>query len=390
MSIQELLNKRASIYDQAKAILDERTQENGLLTAEDEKIYDNMMDEMDKLSAQIKRLEDAAAREKHLNAPTTTAVTGKVGGQVEDKDARYQEEFRAAILRGQAPITNFLKESSDADGGYLVPTEMNNQIIVDLADYNVFRQIANVITTSHDREMPMAATHSVAKWTAEGAKATESNPTFGNKTIKAHKATDLIKVTDELLQDSAFNIDNYVAAEIARAFGTLEEEAFCVGTGTGQPTGLFTDNGGTVGVTAAANNAIAYDEVLDLVYSVIKPYRAKGSFLTHDTTVKSLRKLKDNQGQYLWQPSLQAGEPDRLAGYRVYTSPFVPVMAADALALAFGDMKQYTIADRKRRSIKRLSELYAESGMVGFLATQRVDGLTIYNDGIKLLKMKNA
>ena len=176
--------------------------------------------------------------------------------------------------------------------------------------------------------------------------------------------------------------------KFATAFGIAEEQAFCVGTGTGQPTGIFTANGGTVGVTAASATAITADELINLIYSLKSPYRRNAKFLMNDATVSMIRKLKDKNDAYLWQPSLQAGEPDRLLGYELYTSPYVPTAAAGALTVAFGDFKNYWIADRSGRTVQRLNELYSTNGQVGFVATERVDGKVILPEGIQLLKMK--
>ena len=127
----------------------------------------------------------------------------------------------------------------------------------------------------------------------------EGNPTFDQKTIDAYKLTDLIKVSVELLDDSAFPLEPYIAKEFASAFGVAEETAFCVGTGSGQPTGLFTANGGAVGITAAGATAVTADEVISLIYALKAPYRKNAKFLMNDSTVAALRKLKDGNGQYL-------------------------------------------------------------------------------------------
>jgi HK97 family phage major capsid protein len=256
-----------------------------------------------------------------------------------------------------------------------------------LDEANVIRRIAKVITTAAERKIPIAATHSIARWTAENAAIQESNPTFTQKTIDAYKLTNLIRVSTELLQDSMFNLEAYIAQEFARAFGVAEEEAFCVGTGVGQPTGIFTASGGEVGVTTTAPAAINTDNLIDLVYSLKSPYRRNAVFLMRDITVSSIRKLKDANGQYLWQPSVQAGEPDRLLGYRLYTSPYVPLVEADALPVAFGDFSNYWIADRMGRSVQRLIELFAGNGQIGFIGTQRIDAKVILAEGIKLLQM---
>jgi HK97 family phage major capsid protein len=166
-----------------------------------------------------------------------------------------------------------------------------------------------------------------------------------------------------------------------------EEQAFIVGTGNGQPTGIFhAANGAHIGATAAGATAIAFDDVVNLIHSLKSPYRRNAAFLTHDATVSAMRKLKDTNGQFLWQPSLQAGQPDKLFGYPLHTSPYGPTIKAAALTVAFGAFSNYWIADRQGRTLQRLNELYAGNGQVGFLITERLDGKVILAEGIQLLK----
>jgi HK97 family phage major capsid protein len=163
--------------------------------------------------------------------------------------------------------------------------------------------------------------------------------------------------------------------------------AFCVGTGTGEPTGIFTTTGGGLGVASSSATAITFDNIIDLVYSLKSPYRRNAAFLLNDATVGAIRKLKDASGQLLWQPSIQAGAPDRLFGYPVYTSPYVPTVASGAYVAAFGDFSNYWIGDRMGRTMQRLNELYAGAAQIGFLAMERLDAKVILSEGIKLLKM---
>ena len=389
MTINEMIQKRAKVWDAAKSFVDTHENENGVLSAEDNETYSRMEKEIEDLTAAIDRQQRAEAREAELNRPVNTPITERLAKQVEEKTGRasnaYKEDF-GAHLRGKRPVHNVLSEGVLADGGYLVPEEFERQIVMGLDEANVVRGLAKVITTSAERKIPVAATHSTAAWTAENGAYTPSDPSFDQKTIDAYKLTDLVKVSIELLQDSMFDLESYIAAEFARAFGIAEEEAFCVGTG--QPTGIFTANGGQVGVTAASQTAITADELISLVYALKSPYRRNAKFLMNDATIAAIRKLKDGNGVYLWQPSLQAGEPDKLLGYELYTSPYVPTVAAEALAVAFGDFKNYWIADRSGRTVQRLNELYSTNGQVGFVATERVDGKVILPEGIQLLKMK--
>jgi HK97 family phage major capsid protein len=199
----------------------------------------------------------------------------------------------------------------------------------------------------------------------------------------------MIKISEELLNDSIFNLEQYIAREFARRIGAKEEEAFFVGNGTGKPTGIFNATGGAaLGVTAASSTAVAMDELVDLYHSLKAPYRNNAVFVTNDATVKAIRKLKDGNGQYLWQPSVRLGEPDTLLNRPLKTSVYVPDIAAGAKAVAFGDFSYYWIADRQGRSFQRLNELFAATGQVGFKATQRVDGKLILAEAVKVLQMK--
>ncbi len=394
MNITELRNKRNDQWEMMSKFLDTHRNSMGVLSAEDDATYARMESELDAMTNEIKRMERRDAFEAELNRPVSAPITGtpeKTAQMKPEKTGRasdaYKEDFDRH-LRGRALLHNVLSTTPDEDGGFLVPTEFERSIVTALDEENVIRTLAKVITTQHERKIPVANGHSVAQWTAENAAYQESNPTFGQKQIDAFKLTDLCRVSVELLQDSEFDIEDYLIKEFARAFGIAEEEAFCVGTGTNQPTGIFTAKGGVVGVTAAGTNAITADEVISLVYALKSPYRRNAKFLMNDATVSILRKLKDGNGAYLWQPSVQAGQPDKLLGYDLYTSPYVPTVEAGALPIAFGDFKNYWIGDRSGRTVQRLNELYVTNGQIGFVATERVDGKVILPEGIQLLQMK--
>lgn len=391
MTIIEMREKRAKLWNTMEGFLDTHRNDKGVLSAEDDATYAMMEKDLNDLSNEIRRMERRDAMEAELSKPVNQPITGQPEKRDEQKPGRasnaYKEDF-GRHLRGKAPIHNVLSESSDQDGGYLVPEEFEHDIVTGLDDANVIRSIAKVIITHNDRKIPVAVGHSVATWTPENGAYTEKNPTFGQKQIDAHKLTDLIRVSVELLQDAAFPLEQYISNEFVRAFGAAEEEAFCVGTGSGQPTGIFTANGGQVGITAAANNAITADELINLVYALKSPYRRNAAFLMNDATISAIRKLKDGNGVYLWQPSLQGGEPDKLLGYNLYTTPYAPTMAAGAYTVAFGDFQNYWIGDRAGRTVQRLNELYATNGQIGYVATERVDGKVILPEGIQLLQMK--
>ena len=199
----------------------------------------------------------------------------------------------------------------------------------------------------------------------------------------------MIKISEELLNDSAFEMENYIVEEFGRRIGNAEEEAFITGNGTGKPLGILAATGGAqVGKTTAAADKITCDEIVDLYHSLGVPYRKKAVWLMNDSTVQYVRKLKDGNGQYLWQPSLVAGTPDTILGCPVKVSRYMPEIDSGNKVIAFGDFGYYWIADRQGRSFKRLDELFAATGHVGFRGSQRVDGKLILPEAIQCLQMK--
>lgn len=212
---------------------------------------------------------------------------------------------------------------------------------------------------------------------------------FNQVSISAYKLATMIKVSEELLNDSVFNLESYIAKEFGRRIGNKEEEAFFIGNGTGKPTGILAaTSGGELGKTTASATAISLDEIMDLFFSLKSPYRKKATFIMNDATVKAVRKLKDGQGQYLWQPSVTAGTPDTILNCPVLTSTYMSTIEAAAKTIVFGDFGYYWVADRQGRSFKRLNELFAVTGQVGFVASQRLDGKLILPEAVKYLQQK--
>lgn len=398
MTILELREKRAKAWEAAKAFLDSHRNEKGVLSAEDDAAYTRMEQEITDLGKEIARLERQEAFERELSQPLNKPLTGRPvsGGVEKEKTGRASEEYKANFwnaMRSKVPlpsVVNALEEGTDSEGGYLVPDEYERTLVEALEEENVFRQMAKVIrTSSGDRKIPVVATKGTASWIDEEGAYTESDDSFGQVSIGAYKVGTMIKVSEELLNDSVFDLESYIAKEFARRIGAKEEEAFFTGDGSGKPLGVLAATGGAeTGVTAASSTAVIADELMDLFYSLKSPYRKKAVWVLNDSTIKAVRKLKDSTGQYLWQPSLVAGTPDTLLGRPVKTSAYMPVIAAGAKTIAFGDFSYYWIADRQGRSFKRLNELYAANGQVGFLGSQRVDGKLVLSEAVKVLAQK--
>lgn len=394
--ILELKEKRARAWEAAKKFLDAKRTDDGFVSGEDAATYDRMEADVVRLGEEIDRLERQAVIDAELakitSQPIVNTPTARPDGV--EKTGRASDEYKRAFWNGMRnkmsyEVQNALSIGTDSEGGYLVPDEYERKLVEALQDEVFFRSLATVIrTSSGDRKIPIVTSRGEAAWIDEGGQFPESDDSFGQTSIGAYKLATMIKVSDELLNDSVFNIEAYISKEFGRRIGAKEEEAFFIGDGKGKPTGLFNATGGADTGITAASTSITFDDVMDLYYSLRAPYRNKATWLLNDSTVKAIRKLKDGNGNYIWQPSVKEGEPDRILNRPYRTSIYVPELAAGNRVMAFGDYSYYWIADRQGRSFKRLNELYATTGQVGFLASERVDGKLILSEAVKTLDIK--
>jgi HK97 family phage major capsid protein len=404
MKINELRANRAKTMKAAQDFLDSHRSEKGILSAEDTKTYEEMEKEIVDLGHEIDRQARMEEMEREMSAPVNTPLTAKPDNKnIDKKTGRASDEYKKNfwnVMRSKRPdmsVVNALEIGTDSEGGYLVPDEFERTLVDALHENNIFRTLAHVIqTTSGDRKIPVVASHGSASWVDEEGSYKESDDSFTQVTIGAFKLGTMIKVSEELLNDSAFDIESYISAEFARRIGNAEEEAFITGDGEGKPVGILADKksdkdvGAEVGVTAASATAITADELIDLYHSLAVPYRGKAVWLMNDSTIQHIRKLKDENGQYLWQPGLVAGAPDTILGRPVKVSRYMPAIEAGKKTVAFGDFNYYWIADRQGRSFRRLDELFATTGQVGFRGSERVDGKLVLTEAIKVLQQATA
>ena len=392
MNIKELLEERTKAWDEAKAFAESKKDENGLMSDEDFKTYEGMERTIENYTREIERKKREEEMDKTLEKPTTQALTNEPSTFNEEEKpmkARnvYKKSMMKALRTNFRDISNELKVGTDESGGYLIPEEMETDIVNGIEEENIVRKLATKVQTSGLHKINIAATKPAALWVEEGGQLTFGDGTFDQVSLDAHKLHVGIKVTEELLYDAAFNLEKYITEEFTRALANAEEDAFLNGDGVNKPTGIFdSKKGGELGGTTKAQTITA-DELIDLVYSLDRPYRKKAAFILNDATVAQIRKLKDVNGAYIWQPSLKDGEPDRLLGYPAYTSAFAPKAEKGKLAVAFGDFSYYKIGDRGNRSFQDLKELFAGNGMVGFLGKERVDGILVLREAVKLLKI---
>lgn len=394
--ILEMRQERADLWEKTKAFLDSHTGKDGKLSAADTEAYEKMEAEVVEMGKTIDRLERKAAIDREMEAavmnplvgyPKKPAMDGKKGIASDTYKNAFWDQMRTG---GSYEVRNALQVGTLSEGGYLCPDEYERQLIQSLEEENIMRPLVHKITTSSgDRKIPIVTSKGTASWVEEEAEYPESDDAFGQITLSAHKVGCMVRISEELLHDSAFDMAAYITHEFGRRVGAAEEQAILTGDGSHKPLGLLHDTlGAELGVTAAAAAALTADELIDLQHSLKSGYRRRACWIMNDASIKLIRKLKDGNGQYLWQPGLLAGQPDTLLNQKVMTSNYMPLPAAGNKAILYGDFSYYWLADREGRSIVRLNELYAKTDQVGFKVTQRVDGRLVLPEAVKCLKMK--
>jgi len=396
----ELREKRSKAWDEAKAYFQSNLTADGKLSKECLAAYDKMVADVEDMSQDIDRLERMDVIDRNLTAVYNTPLTARqqpTTGPIGDSrpltgraSNEYNKAFWARLRKDEhsPEIRNALSVGSDSEGGYLVPDEFERTLISALADFNIMRALATRIITSYGTlQIPVVATRGTASWVEEAALIPDSDGSFDQVSLHPHKMATLIKVSHELISDSAFPLETFIAKDFGRRLGALEEEAFISGDGEKKPMGVLND--ALVGHTSANPTEITFDDVIKLYYSLRTPYRSRASFIANEQTIMTLRTLQDDNGQYLWQPALTHETPQTILGRPLYSSVFMPTMEAGAKTLMFGDFAYYWIADRQGIILDRLSELFALSDQIGFKATQRVDGRLVLPEAVKVMQMSS-
>lgn len=402
--IQELRDRRFELWTDTKNFLDANTDENG-------QISDEVVKEFTRREKQLKGLDNAINLHEHSNArdsqynqivPSYTLgsegrfkIDDGTGGIFLTSD--YHKNFIAAIRGGfRNDAADFLREGMDSKGGYLVPTEMNDEIVTKLTQENVMRQICKTITTESRHKIPVLASRPAASWINEGAEITLSDETFTQIELDAHKLAAGTKISNELLADSAYNLENFFVEEFGKSLAAAEEDAFLNGGAdsdtSNRPTGILVSIGSDSYVASSSTNQFDIDDLINAAYSLPRPYRQNACWLMHDSILQKIRQQKSDY-QYFWTPSLTEGEPEQILGHPVYTSAFMPEAPAAQNAAGkpiclFGDFSRYVIADRGTRIFKPLFELFAISDLSAFLMIERVDGKLIDKNSMRLLQYK--
>lgn len=367
-------------------------------------------EKVDRMNAVIDALQEKVTRQS-LAAKRSAKGYDVARAAYDPAADDHAKAFSSFLRKGQdaeliALERKAMSVGSDADGGYLVPSDLSERIVIRQRELTPMRQLATVMEISNDAlEMLSDRNEAEASWVAETASRVETaTPALAKVRIPVHELSAQPKASQKLLDDGQINVEEWLAGKVADRFSRRESDAFINGDGVLCPRGLLTytataeDDGtrawgvlqyiasGAAGGFAASNPA---DKLLDMVYKLKAPYLPKASWMMPRSVSAAIRKIKGSDGHYLWQVSLQNGQPPTLLGFPVVFSEDMPAVAADSFSLAFGDFAEaYTIVDRA--GIRILRDPYTDKPNVKFYTTKRVGGDVVNFDAVKLMKFATA
>lgn len=395
----KLLNmfiERENLNNDAHDFVDEHEDNNGTLSAEDFKIAEEKIEGVRKMTKEIDR---------ELSKPTTQPILPIIGNNGLNYNytdtakfgvsgREYQNHLINAI-RTNFTVRNevdYLAIGDQSSGGYLLSEEMHDHILTEMREKNILRQISTVISTQSKHRIILQGQAPAAEWLNEGDTIPTTNQTFAEKTIDAYKLGASINISNELLSDSFYNLEDFISKEFGEALARKEEQAFFTGDGNGKPLGILSQIdyfGSSIETVTTAGNSLAADDLINTVYKLGSEYRRNASWIMNTSTLAAIRKLKDANQNYLWENQLTAETPARLLGYPVFTSDNIPAIAAGNTAVLFGDFSKFIIANRGNMVFKPLREINALRDLTTFVILSRVDCCLTDSKAITALKIKS-
>ncbi|MFD7428411.1 phage major capsid protein [Streptomyces sp. NPDC059818] len=392
--IKQIQERRNSLWEQSKALLDAAEARGQDLAGEEEQTWQRLNTEIDQIDVRVKELLDAEQRTADADAAFRSLLEKAPAPEGRQGAERAEVERVRGWLTGQsgsrsldvrpdstAPLdARTLSKLTAAAGANTVPISFYNRLVQHMIEVSGVLAAGPTVlrtATGEQLQIPKTTAHSAnAGIVAEAGALTANEPTFGQVSLDAYKYGFLLQVSHELANDTAVDLLGYLAMQAGRALGNGFGAHLVTGTGSSQPNGVLTaatlGTTGTTGVVGAPNA----DNLIDLMYSVISPYRGGASvgWLMRDSTVAAVRKLKDLQGQYLWQPSIQAGTPDTILGKPLLTDPNMPAAALGAKSVLFGDFSTYFVRQVESLRFERSDDYAFNTDLITYRAILRGDG----------------
>ena len=375
--VDVLSEERARAWEQAKSLLDAAAAEKRDLTAEESATFDNINAEIDAKDERIKTILAAEERNRQIDESRARHGVNVERGNPITPAEKTDDDVVRQLLRGEIRSHRFEKRAVDKGDATMVPSSVYSRIVEHLAQANVVRQHATVLTTSAGDSLaiPKSTAFSTAAIVGEGAQASPADPTLGTTTLGAFKYVVLVQMTNELANDSSIDVGAFLARQAGLAIGIKTRADMTVGAGTTLPFGIVTRS--TAGKTGAAAVAGAFtgDDLIDLRYSVNSVYTAQPGvgWMMSSTAMAAARKLTDDNGMYLFAPGLN-GDPDSLLGFPVWINDSVAVPAADAKSVIFGHMPSYFIREVNGIEVAVSDDFAFDYSVRTFRVTLRTDG----------------
>lgn len=393
----ELRQQRARVVESMRAITEAAEAQDRNLSAEERQQFDRHEEDFRSLGERIERQESLEQREAEQARSLEQRRDDGGGRQTEEERAQAQRAAFANFIRrgvgGLRPEERALVENTA--GEILVPEDLESEILRSLPTITVMRGLASSRSISSDRVRRRSLGEVSVGWgklETGDQTLTDSMPdTPTEEFTYVEDLYGLAKIGEDEFDDSDTNLEAFVRDSFARATGEAEDTAGVIGSGHSnhQPVGIFSTGGGVATVTGSSGTDVTVDDFLALIYAVPAQYRRNGQFLTSSATELVLSTKKDNNGQYLWQPSVQAGRPNTFKGYALANQDDIAAIGLSAKVAAFGDFNAgYRYYDRLGMTVQRLVELYAEEGMVGFKIRRRVGGDVIRPEALRILQNK--
>lgn len=401
--IKKLSDELGSIFDKQSRIYADAKSEGREVTKEEENRFDDLQADYAKKSKSIEQLKalDANNFSKVESIEKIAEATGKSVSKVEDEQAMQRQCLKSYLLVGfhgmsneeRAFVTRDQSSTTNSEGGYTVDQTMGSRIIEAMANFGGMREVSSVLTTSKGEQINYPTNDDTAQagaWLAENAAASQADLVFGTIALNAWTlSSKYIPVSSQLLQDSSFNIEQYVIDQLAKRLGRGSNLAYTTGDGSSKPTGVTTTS--LVGKAAAAVAATTFNEMLDLKYSVDRDYRGNGRWMFNDNTALAMKKIAlASANQSLWQEGIIGGTPATIDGNPFTINNDMPDMAAGTHPILFGDFKQYMIRDAAGINIRRSNEVNFLKNQTTFLGELRTEGKLLDTAAIKHMRMANT
>ncbi len=394
---KELLEKRGRIIDKQESLLQQASDEGRELNEDEQKRFDNMEDEYSKITKQIENTRKLDEKKKSVEE-RAEAKADKLSFQdgekrtkdeVLEKEEQRSNAFKKYLAYGENQMSaeerQILGEmraqsTTDAAGGYTIPEGFSNEIESGLLAYGGMFEAARIFQTESGNDLPWPTednTSQKGEILSENTQVNEQDLTFGSTTLEAYMySSKLIRVSLQLLQDTAFNMEEFVGGKLSERLGRILNEHFTTGTGSSQPNGVVTAS--SEGHETTSTTAFTFEDVLDLKHSVDPAYRGPNArFMMSDSTLAAIKKLSvgSSDARPLWQPSFVVGEPDRIDG-SLYTinQDVADSGTASNKFMLYGDFSKYIIRDVLGTQVMVLRERYADYHQIGILGFSRYDG----------------